>query len=142
MPVVPTVHTFDPLIAGKIGLYIDSPPSADMVLWLASKAQGGAKTQVGITYPNTTIGLDGLTFVIDAGAPGTVTYWQAKLHDSGGYGTPSAEIAATTSAGPPTPTAQQDLSAAIGQAVNVGDQVALYAQPSVIKTVQADGSLA
>jgi hypothetical protein len=38
-------------------------------------------------------------------------------------------------------TAQQELSVAVGQAVNTGDQVALYPQPSVVKTVQPDGSI-
>jgi hypothetical protein len=37
--------------------------------------------------------------------------------------------------------AQQELSAAVGQAVNTGDQVALYPAPSVVKTVQPDGSI-
>lgn len=38
-------------------------------------------------------------------------------------------------------TEQQELAAAIGQAVNPGDQVAIYPAPSVVKTVQPDGSI-
>lgn len=39
------------------------------------------------------------------------------------------------------PTGQQELAAAVGQPVNVGDQVAVYPAPSVVKTVRPDGSI-
>lgn len=148
-PSAPTLHTFDPEIAGKVGLYIDAPASYDQVIWYCSLSSGSGMTEVAVTWDNLTLGLDGLTLVVDApkvnGTPVT-SYWEAKLHDSTGYGALSPAVQVTPSAGPPppppAPTAQQDLEAAIGQTVNVGDQIALYPQPSVVKTVQADGSLA
>jgi hypothetical protein len=146
-PSAPILHTFDPQIAGKIGLSIDAPPSADMVIWLASKTPGATKTQVGLTYVNATIGLDGLSFIIDAGAPGAVTYWQAKLHDATGYGSPSTEVAATTSAGPPAPppppTQEEMVNQALGITLATGDMIDVYpATPTTSKTVNADGTIA
>lgn len=147
MATTPTLHTFDPLIAGKVGLFIDSPTSYDIVIWLASKAPTSGMSQVGTTNPNATDGLDGLSFIVDGGPPGSVTYWTAKLHDSAGYGSPSAVVTATASAGPPPPpvppTKLQELEDAVGSTLAPGDQVALYLQPAAkVLTVQTDGSLA
>lgn len=143
-PAAPTLHTFDPQIAGKIGLYVDPPASYDQVIWKVAAASGGPYTEAGFTAKIT--GCDGLYVILDADS--TTRYWIAQIHDgSNGYSNISNEIHTSASAGPPPPppplTAQQHLTAALGQTVNVGDQVAFYPQPAaVIDTVQADGSLA
>lgn len=141
-PVTPTVTPFDPQIAGFIGATIALPPSYDQVIWYTAHTSTGPWTEIDVSWPNTAISADALALVIHAGPDASAVYLQCKLHDSTGYGALSATATATVSSGAPALTAQQELEAAIGQTVNVGDQVALYPAPSVVKTVQSDGSLA
>lgn len=147
MASTPTVHASDPLVAGKITVYIDPPPSYDQVIWLASKSPTSGFGQVAVDNNVPALGLDALSRTFDAGPPGSVLYFQAKLHDSTGYGAPSAAVPATSSAGPPPPpvplTKLQELEDAVGATLQPGDQVALYLQPAAkVLTVQADDSLA
>lgn len=104
MPITPTVHTFDPQVAGMIGAYIDVPPSYDQVIWFASMSATTGFVQVDTVQKVTTPAMDGLKAILDTGVPvGGTVYLQAKLHDSTGYGAVSAGVAATVSAGPPPP---------------------------------------
>lgn len=140
MTPAPTLHTFDPQIAGKIGLYIDPQGLVvgDQVAWYVSNTSGGPYSQPATTFVHGG-GLDGLTLVFDANGP---FYCVAKAASSGVWSAYSNEVQATPSPGAPVLTAQQALVIALGETIDVGDQVALYAQPSVVKTVQPDGSLA
>jgi hypothetical protein len=144
-PPAPTPHTFDPQIAGFIGVYIDPPASYDQVIWYSSHVSTGPWVEIDVSWPSTAISADGLALVIHAGSTAATVYLQCKLHDATGYGALCAPVAAIVSSGPPAPppppTAQQDLATALGVTINPGDQVALYPSPSVVKTVQSDGSV-
>lgn len=140
-PNPPTLHTFDPLIAGKLGMYVDLPASYDMVIIKVGAHTGGPyNNAVTLTKQSHN---DALYAIFDADT--TVQYYIAQAHDSTGYSNVSNEIAAACSAGPPPPppplTAQQHLEAALNTTLQAGDQIALYAQPSTVETLQADGSL-
>lgn len=142
MPSPPVLHTFDPLLVGKVGLNIDPQPSINQVVWYTSTSASGPWVELNFAY--VLAGLDGLSYVFDADP--TPRYYLAKTHDTGYSAASNIVGPVTSSAGPPPPppppTAQQELENALGSTLNAGDQVALYPQPAVVKTVQADGSLA
>lgn len=137
-PPAPTLHTFDPLLAGTVALKVDPVSTGStQIAWYAAPATGGPYTQMATTNIHT--GFDGLTLIIDSP---DARYWVTKVTDSSGTSSYSNEAQATVSTGPPPMTAQQALTVAIGQPINVGYQVAWSPSPATVKTVQADGSLA
>ncbi len=138
-PVAPTLHAFDPLIAGTVGLRIDPPASATQVSWYVGQSvPGGPYTQIATNYIHT--GFNGQAILANATAS---LYWVAKVTDGTGTSGNSNEVQAPVSAGAPVLTAQQHLAAALGNTVSVNDTVAYDpASSAVIKKVQADGSLA
>lgn len=144
MPVTPTLHTFDPQIAGFIGAYIDQPASYDQVIWYTSHASTGPWTEIDVSWPSSAISADGLALVMHAGPSGATVYVECKLHDSTGYGASSAVAAAVVSSGPPPPlTDEQLVNQALGITLATGDIIDVYpATPTTSKTVNADGSIA
>lgn len=141
MPVAPTLHAFDPQIAGKFGFYID-PPAANVlqIIWyVGASAPGGPYTQIAQNSVHT--GFDGRYLIID-GASATL-YWAAKVLDSsGGLSAYSNEVPASPSAGPPTITQVQHLQAALGGTYSTGDIVEVFPPtPTLSKSVNADGSI-
>jgi hypothetical protein len=143
-PITPTLHTFDPQIAGKIGLNVDAPPAGvDQVLWYMTTVSGGSHS----TATCSTMilpGLDGSSIIVDADS--TTRFWVAKFHDSTGIGGISNEITTAASAGPPPPaplTQVDHLIAALGGGTySVGDVVEVFPPtPTFSKTVNADGTI-
>lgn len=142
-PAAPTIHTFDPQIAGFIGAYIDPPASYDQTIWYSAHASTGPWTEIDVSWPSTAISADGLALVIHAGPDAATVYLECKLHDSTGYGAPSAATPAVVSSGPPAPpTAQQQLESALATTLDAGDIVQLFPPtPTLSLTVQPDGSI-
>lgn len=73
--------------------------------------------------------------------------WRVMLQGTAGsqawYDVTPPDIVGGSPPAPPVPlTAEQHLEAALGVAVNAGDQVAVYPVPSKVVTVHADGSVA
>ena len=143
MAAPPTLHTFDPLIEGMVGLRVDPPPAnVSQVVYYAATTTGGPYTEMAVVLIRA--GLDGLQLILDADV--TPRFWVAKVYD-GSYSGWSNEVATAASAGPPAPppppTRLQELEDALGVTLQTGDQVAVYLQPaSQVLTVQADDSLA
>lgn len=142
----PVLHTVDPLIAGRIELYVDAPPAGvNQIVFYMGTTPGGP---YGTEFVNSIVpGVDGTDLIIKADS--TRRYWIAKAHDGGGYSGPSNEVSTSASAGPPPPpppppplTQVQHLEAAIGGSYTAGDIVQVFPpSPSLSVTVQADGSI-
>lgn len=144
MATPPTLHTFDPHIAGMVGLQVDPPATpVGQVIFYVSNVSGGPYSMANDVTVGS--GRDGLRAAFDADA--TTRYYVAKAQDSAGYSGLSNEVSAAGSAGPPPPppplTQVQHLQAALGGAYDPGDVVEVFPPtPTVSKTVQADGSIA
>jgi hypothetical protein len=144
MAVAPVLHTFDPQMAGKIGLNIDPQglTAGDQISWYVSSTAGGPYTQAVSTLVHGS-GLDALTTVFDVGGS---FYCVAKANAAGVWSAYSNEVPAVVSAGPPPPPAPltqvQHLQAALGGSYSDGDIVEVFPPtPTMSKTVNADGSI-
>lgn len=144
MAAPPTLHTVDPLIAGRIELFVDTlPAGVNQLVFYMGTAPGGP---YGTEFVNTIApGVDGTDLILKV--DGATRYWIAKAHDANGYSAPSNEVTTTASAGPPPPppplTAKQHIEAAVGQTIEVGAKVEGFPpEPTFSLTVEADGSLA
>lgn len=142
--VTPTLHTFDPLLAGKVGLNIDPQGLAngDQVYFYVSGVSGGPYTQLVSTCVHT--GVDALSTVFDY--PSGTLYCVAKAYQGGSTSAYSSEVAATVSAGPPPPppplTDVEMINEALGVTLTTGDKVNVYPPaPTTSQTVNADGSI-
>lgn len=96
----PVLHTVDPLIAGRIELYVDAPPAGvNQIVFYMGTTPGGP---YGTEFVNSIVpGVDGTDLIIKADT--TRRYWIAKAHDGAGYSGPSNEVSTSGSAGPPPP---------------------------------------
>jgi len=137
MTATPTLHTFDPQISGKIGLYIDPQGlvTGDQIAWYVSNTSGGPYSQPATTFVHGG-GLDGLSIVLDASTP---FFCVAKAASAGVWSGYSNEVSAVVSDGL---TQAQHLAAALGGTYSAGDVVEVFPPtPTLSKTVNADGSI-
>lgn len=142
MATPPTLHTVDPLIAGRIELFVDTlPAGVNQLVFYMGTAPGGP---YGTEFVNTIApGVDGTDLILKV--DGATRYWIAKAHDGAGYSAPSNEVTTTASAGPPPPppplTKLQEVEDAMGATLSDGDQIALYLQPAAKVLTVANGTL-
>lgn len=124
----PVLHTIDPLITGRIELYVDAPPAGvNQIVFYMGTTPGGP---YGTEFVNSIVpGVDGTDLIIKADA--TRRFWIAKAHDGAGYSGPSNEVSTSASAGPPPPPAPTAPGTPTSVGASAGDgQAIVYWTPA------------